>query len=162
MKNLALAIAMPILLAACANGATTVLQPAESSFKASTINVAAVGDTVGVDPEISNYYGEKLNEYLFADETFTTGNDITVSYRFIQFEEGNRAIRYLVGFGAGKGSLTIESTFTDATGNELAKIQSEGEISVGVLGGSFKEAVAKAARETSDFALANFGKISGS
>ncbi|MEO1404971.1 MAG: DUF4410 domain-containing protein [Pseudomonadota bacterium] len=148
-----------LFVAACASGSTTVLEPAQSDFRAETITVRQAEDTVEVDQAVSEEYGVKLAEYLYEEGVFSEGGDITVEYRFIQMEEGSRALRYVVGLGAGKASMTIESVFLDQEGNELAKIQSGGEISGGLFGGGLNEAVAKAAKETADFAIDRFASL---
>jgi hypothetical protein len=48
--------------------------------------------------------------------------------------------------------MTVEAKFFDKSGNELAKIQSEGEISSGAFGGSFNLAVQKASKEIAEYA----------
>ena len=144
-----------LLIQACASGTTTVLSPAESGAKFSSVSIASGDDTVAVEEGLAEYYEEKLREYLYTEDGFSEGDELTIQYRFIQLDKGSRAARYIIGFGAGKGELTIETIFLDADGSEVARIQSGGEIAVGFAGGSFKEAVAKAAEKTADYAKDN-------
>jgi hypothetical protein len=79
---------------------------------------------------------------------------LKIHYRFIQFNPGSQFSRWFWGGigSAGKGSLTVEVRFLDGSGRELAKIQSEGEITSGAFGGSFDFAVQKAATEVAEYA----------
>jgi hypothetical protein len=59
----------------------------------------------------------------------------------ISYEKGNRAKRYILGEGAGKAFCTVQFIFkSKATGQMIAKINFEGELSQGFLGGSSEEA----------------------
>lgn len=116
-------------LAAC--GATiTVVSPPQLAAGASypTLKIEAATDTVEIPAEARAHFEKRLNEYLFAKNSgFTPGDSLTLRYRFIQYDEGNRALRYVVGFGAGKGKMTAEVTFHDQAGAELGKVEVEGE-----------------------------------
>jgi hypothetical protein len=58
------------------------------------------------------------------------------------FEKGSRAKRYFIGFGSGKAYCTIQSIFTDKTTNEqILMLNFDGELSMGIFGGSVDEAV---------------------
>jgi len=58
------------------------------------------------------------------------------------YEEGSRAKRYWIGFGAGKAYCTIQVIFTDKeTGEELSRTNFEGKLYMGVFGGDPNEAV---------------------
>jgi len=60
----------------------------------------------------------------------------------ISFEKGSRAKRYFIGFGSGKAYCTIQSIFTDkATNEQILKLNFDGELSMGIFGGSVDEAV---------------------
>jgi len=144
-----------LLVQACASGTTTVLAPAKSEARFSSASIETGDDTVAVEDGLAEYYEEKLREYLYAEDGFSEGDELTIRYRFIQLDKGSRAARYIIGFGAGKGELTIETVFLDSEGVEVARIQSGGEIAVGFAGGSFREAVAKAAEKTADYAREN-------
>lgn len=158
IKTALTASLLSLSLAACASGTTTVLAPPSAAFSANSIQIEAIDNTVAVEPEIVAYYGEQLHLALYEDEdrAFAEGSDITVKYRFLQANEGSQLKRWAIGVGSGKGSVTIESVFYDQAGNELSRIHSGGEISGGLFGGTFKEAVERAAEETADYARENF------
>jgi hypothetical protein len=77
-------------------------------------------------------------------------------YRFVQYDERNRALRYLVGFGAGKGTMTAEVTFPDKSGAELGKVAVAGEIIMGFFGGDFDAAISAAAKKIADYTIKTF------
>lgn len=60
----------------------------------------------------------------------------------ISYEEGSRAKRYWIGFGAGKAYCTIQVVFIDKeTGEELSRTNFDGELGMGLFGGDADEAV---------------------
>ncbi|MGB5276385.1 MAG: DUF4410 domain-containing protein, partial [Gammaproteobacteria bacterium] len=60
----------------------------------------------------------------------------------VSYEEGSRAKRYWLGFGAGKAYCTIRSTFTDkSTGEQILEMDFDGELTGGLFGGTADEAV---------------------
>ena len=156
------AIAVVLLafaVTACASGATTVLVPPTSSPGASykTLKIESGTDTVEIPADARAHFEKRLNEYLLDGKTkFSPGNDLTLRYRFIQFDEGSRALRYIIGFGAGKGKMTAEIVFVDSQGTVVAKINVEGEISMGFFGGDFDMAISQAARQVADYTLKSF------
>jgi Domain of unknown function (DUF4410) len=148
-------------ISACASGATTVLAPPTvAAPKAySTLKIESGTDTVTLPPEARAHFEKRLNEYLLTGKPptkFAAGSDLTLRYRFIQFDEGSRALRYIVGFGAGKGKMTAEIVYLDAQGKEVAKINVEGEISMGFFGGDFDMAISQAARQVADYTIKTF------
>lgn len=165
MRSLAAAVVRPLIilaiavaLAAC--GATvTVLTPPTIAPGATfpTAKIEAGTDTVEIPADARAHFEKRLNQYLFEKNSgFTAGDALTLRYRFIQYDEGNRALRYLIGFGAGKGKMTTEVTFHDQAGTELGKIAVEGEIIMGILGGDFDAAISAAAKKIADYTIKTF------
>jgi Domain of unknown function (DUF4410) len=144
-------------LSAC-SGTLTVLSPAQTTpgtFQ--TLKIEAGTDTVEIPADARAHFEKRLNEYLLSPKSrFTAGDALTLRYRFTQFDEGSRALRYIIGFGAGKGKMTAEVTYLDKDENEIAKILVEGEISMGVLGGDFDQAISLAAKKVAEYTLKSF------
>lgn len=109
-------------------------------------------------PDVKATFQQKLEEYLYAEKTFDKGKELTIKYRFIQFDPGNQFTRWFWGGigNAGEGSLTVEAKFYDADNQELATIQSEGRIGSGFFGGDFSYAVDKAAEKIAEYTKVNF------
>lgn len=80
---------------------------------------------------------DKVVRHTDETEGVAVLNGVVVSY-----EKGSRAKRYWIGFGAGKAYCTIRSTFTDkSTGERILEMNFDGELGMGVFGGSADEAV---------------------
>jgi hypothetical protein len=148
-----------LALAGCATGTVRVDQAAKR-VPVSTVRLTAGEHTIPVDAKFSATFETKLREALFhAKEpafNFRDGDELTATYRFVQLNEGSRAKRYFIGFGAGKGTLTIEIRFRLKDGTDVGKIDVGGELSVGVFGGEFDTAIAKAAEQAAAYIRANF------
>lgn len=56
---------------------------------------------------------------------------------------GSRALRYVVGFGAGSGSVVSTLTGTTAGGEQKVRSQSESDLAMGAFGGSMKKVIRK-------------------
>ncbi|HWQ37738.1 MAG TPA: DUF4410 domain-containing protein [Burkholderiales bacterium] len=69
------------------------------------------------------------------------GNVLFLTGTIVSLEEGSRAKRYFIGFGSGKAFTTVECTFTDkSSGAKVARATFDGELSMGLFGGSADEA----------------------
>ncbi len=165
MSTFTAAIARPFIVfvlavALTACGATvTVLAPTQLGPEASypTLKIVSDSDTVEIPADARAHFEKRLNEYLFTKESgFAPGDALTLRYRFVQFDEGSRALRYIIGFGAGKGKMTAEITFLDKDQKELGKISVEGEIIMGFLGGDFDAAISAAAKKVADYTIKTF------
>lgn len=141
-------------LTGCGAGRTMVLAPAETPAKFPSAELYEDKATVTVPADVSASFQAKLAQLLYGQDNFTKGPGLKVRYRFIQFNPGSQFSRWFWGGigSAGKGTMTVEVRFLDSSDKELAKIQSEGEISSGAFGGSFDFAVQKTAEEVAEFA----------
>jgi hypothetical protein len=141
-------------LSGCGAGKTMVLSPIETPVKFTSAELYEDKATVNVPGEVSASFQAKIAQLLYGLEGFTKGPGLKVRYRFIQFNPGNQFTRWFWGGigSAGKGSMTVEARFLDSSDKELAKIQSEGEISSGAFGGAFDFAVQKTAEEVAEYA----------
>lgn len=147
------------LLSACANGTTTVIAPpgqqtARPTFQ--TFQISQGEHSVAFDADQIALFERELRTRLAAPGGFQEGDGLMVRFRVVQYERGSQALRYIVGFGAGRGSLTIEVVYLDSAGAELARINVGGDISVGLFGGGFGEATTRAAQEAADYAREHF------
>lgn len=77
--------------------------------------------------------------------------------RITEFRRGNRAVRYMVGFGAGKTVLKAEVEFTDAeTGRVVLRRSVDGKVIMGLLGGESMGATRGLAKEVAKVARKAF------
>ncbi len=72
-----------------------------------------------------------------ADDAAKAKADILVEGRFTILDPGNRAKRYMVGFGAGKGRTEIEGTVKTASGEVLAEFRHKRLVVMGAGGGNY-------------------------
>jgi len=60
-----------------------------------------------------------------------------------RYEPGNRALRYFVGFGAGKASFASSWTLTEPSGAVISECRVTGSLSIGGFGGSYDDVLDK-------------------
>ena len=166
MRNkilLALILGFAFSNVGCTSGRTMVMNVPTERVKATSVNIAEDPATVSVPPEVTNMFKEKLEGALLIGEQgsvppFSKGTDLNIRYRFIQFTSGSQFKRWLAGGvgGYGEGVMTVEARFTNSSGKEISKIQSEGKIGAGVFGGAIDGAVEKCVEEVAKYAKQNF------
>ena len=71
-----------------------------------------------------------------------------------RFNPGNRALRYFIGYGAGRGSFDSTWRVLDGTGQQVGACRVEGSIVMGVFGGSYDDVLEKVGARLGDFLLA--------
>ncbi len=147
-------LAVSSLLIGCGAGKTMVLTPAETPERFSEAEIIEGRSTVSVPSDVNAAFQAKLAQLIYGEGGFTRGPGLKINYRFVQFNPGSQMTRWFWGGlgSAGKGSMTVEAIFLDPSGKELAKIQSEGEITSSAFGGAFDLAVQKAAAEVAAYA----------
>jgi hypothetical protein len=112
--------------------------------------------TCAVAKDVDEHLQKAMNEDFFGKRAFQHGNELTVQYQIMFVNEGNRAMRAFVGFGTGKGKVTVQATFKDGKGKQLATIMIDGEVNGGVYGGSIYSAAENCADQISDYATDNY------
>jgi hypothetical protein len=152
-------LAMP--LAACGSGHLVVEQANRSSIRAQSIQLEAADSTTTVPEGALAYTQEKLEAALFGGDrpVFQRGGrDLTVRYRYISFDRGSRAGRWLAGpLGMGEAQMVLEAEFVDPSGTVVARVRGQGELSGGFFGGSSNSAIDKAVNEIARYARQQFG-----
>jgi hypothetical protein len=146
-------------LGACGAGHLTVEQPNTSSVRAQSVRLQYGNSTAEVPEDAAAYVQRKMAEAFHGGDNpaFREGNDLTVRYRFMGFDRGSRAGRWLAGpLGMGQAQMVLEAEFVDPAGTVLARVRAEGELSGGFFGGSSNSAIDKAVNEIARYARANF------
>jgi uncharacterized protein DUF4410 len=146
------------LSASCGVGRNLIVQPPQTRIRAASAVAAESNSPVSVPAELKSEFQSKLEKYLYAENGFQQGQELRIRYRYIQFDPGSQFSRWFFGGlgNTGEGSLTIEVKFFDSADKELATIQTEGRIGSGFFGGSFGEALDKAAEKVAEYAKTNF------
>lgn len=141
-------------------GTTAVVEgSSQSSQKFRSITIKEAVGTDASAAETAALFAQRL-ELRFADRQVPFGGDLTISYRVVSFDPGDRAARW-VGFGLGIGSLVVEVTFSDRTGQQLSKVVTDGKVVGGFLGGDSELAVRNAAYEIVEYTVENYGLPNG-
>ena len=76
---------------------------------------------------------------------YKQGDDLTINYDIQLFDEGNRALRYIVGFGAGKAETSILTTIRNKSGKEIGNIKTNADLKIGFFGGNAENIIKNAA-----------------
>lgn len=145
-------------LSACANSSLLVEQPNSSDYTTGSLRISHASDSIDVDEENLTYTQAKLEEELLGGDEplFEAGEGMTVRWRYVGFNEGSRAGRYLTGGLAGGSKVTLEVEFVDPDGNVLAVVRGEGSVNGGFFGGSNKTGIDKAIEEIAEYAAREF------
>jgi hypothetical protein len=89
------------------------------------------------------------------------GKRVTLSGTIVGFEKGNRAKRYLVGFGAGATKIKVRLVFRDAESKqELLSVDREGKFTgmFNLVGGSGTQAMSDVANDVIDGLIKEINK----
>jgi hypothetical protein len=148
------------VLGGCGTARTTIGAAPEQRTTFQSIQVVDGNSTVLVPLEYQAAFKLSLNEALYKKSGFLQGDELTLKIRWIQFSAGDRFKRWFFGGigNSGEGSMTIEAVYQDRSGKELAKTTTEGRIGSGFFGGSFDDAIARAAEEIANYAASTFKK----
>ena len=96
---------------------------------------------------------DELQTLLDTKNIIATNNSDTTFGCKIDLVYGNRALRYIVGFGAGAGHMRVTIELKDKHGAVLYATNSEADLAIGVFGGDMSEV----ARKTIVAAVKEFG-----
>jgi hypothetical protein len=147
--------ALPVLLViqffltGCAGNSSSRRAPVATVKRG--IRVTEVPSSVTMKADDHRIYVEKLDSLLYAKD-FYRGNDLTLRWQLTKCNRGSRALRYLVGFGAGRAEMLVEVVIVDAKGKVIGNGVADGDQTMGVMGGSFASAVEEAAEKTAEIA----------
>ena len=143
------------LCASCGSQRTIVSNTGTQNinYKSSTVTIQfdATKGGVQVDSQYKAQLENELRKQL-ANKGFSQGPGLVLQYWFADADEGSRFARAWVGFGVGTGKIQVAVEFHDANGQRLATTNSIGTVSGGFTGGSFSEAISRAADSISDYA----------
>ena len=149
-----------LLTSGCASHRYSILEPASkplTSYRILEIKDFRSNLRDSESIELSERFADQLyreilnerqlhpDEVIFDEvvrETDETSGVLVLEGTVISYERGSRAARYFIGFGAGKAYCTIQATFTDKkTGEQILKSNFDGELAMGIFGGSASQTV---------------------
>lgn len=149
-------LALP--LAACASSNLTVEQVARSPVRVTAIELQQDQSTVNISDDARGYLDTRMRAAFHEGDApaFRTGNQMLVRYRFVSYERGSRALRYLVPFVAGGSTMIVEAEFIDPNGVTIARVRGQGQVNGGIAGGSHNSAIDSAVGQIRDYAVQTF------
>jgi hypothetical protein len=158
LTSAALVLLAGLMLAGCGVGRAMVIKPPDEQVRVVFVQAKEGNSPVAVPADVKTDFVEKLNKYLYGDDGFQKGPELTISYRFIQYDPGSQFTRWFLGGigNAGEGSLTVEAKYFDPTNKEIATINVEGRIGSGIFGGALSQAVDRAAEKVAEYTKTNF------
>lgn len=157
-RNLIVVLATGLAVAACGAGKTMVMEPGTEAVKAASVELHEGKSTVACPPAVVALFRSRLEAQLYKAGGFTRGDDLSLTYQFVQYNPGDQFARWFWGGigNAGEGSITVQAVYTDKSGKQVSKILSEGKIGSGAFGGSMDFAIQKAAEEIAQYTLTTF------
>jgi uncharacterized protein DUF4410 len=152
-----------LMLAGCGVGRTMVMKPPDAKLTVHSVQATERNSPVAVPMDVKSDFANKLDQYLYEEAVFQKGPELTINYRFIQYDPGSQFTRWFWGgFGnAGEGSLTVEAKYFDSNNKELATVNVEGRIGSGLFGGALSQATDKAAEKLAEYTKTNFRQTAG-
>ncbi|HEY7555219.1 MAG TPA: hypothetical protein VIH18_10470 [Candidatus Binatia bacterium] len=158
LRSVAVLLISGLMLAGCGVGRAMVIKPPDEQLRVVFVQVKEGNSPVAVPPEVKADFMNKLNHYLHGEDGFQRGPELTINYRFIQYEPGSQFTRWFWGGigNAGEASLTVEAKYFNPANKEVATINAEGRIGSGFFGGALSEAVDKAAEKIAEYTKTNF------
>lgn len=141
-------LVIQLLFTGCASNSSD--RPRAGTVKRGIVATEAP-ESVRIKPEDHRLFVEKLDSMLYKKD-FYRGNDLTLRWRITKSDRGSRALRYLVGFGAGRAEMLVEAIVVDSKGKVIGNGVADGDQTMGVMGGSFASAVEEAAEKTAEIA----------
>jgi len=157
VSRLALLATAALLAVGCASSS----DKARTSAPRKPLAVVEGNHQPGLTSEYRKVFQEKLDELLYGNEGAYTKVDKgpTLRWEATRIDPGSRALRYFVGFGAGKGTFNARALLVDAKGHTITSSDVEGDQVMGVGGGSFDSAIEEAAENIAEFANKNAASV---
>lgn len=159
LKRLVLLILASVLVTACASSSHLIVQPTTKKFSEfDELLIKVVEDKIGTETsallaatapaELQKKIAQMANRNpdvpFFSEVNLgpaTTDNPLVLACTLAGFDEGNRALRWIIGFGAGKANSYLLCSFNDVKGEKIAEVNFRGEQSTGLFGGGAESTV---------------------
>ena len=141
------------LTTGCSGGYLLTMEPPPGPLHYETVQVRPMEPYMHPSPVLGDF--EERLRLKVAAGGMKEGADLAIEYRVLFLDGGHRGYRF-IWFGlanVGEGILEVEVLYKDAGGKRLARIQAQGTIRGGLLGGSFQTAVREAADRVAQYTL---------
>src|SRR6478752_1719656 len=122
LSRLSVLLVVAFFVSACAS---TTPQKAPVGAVKRGIHVVEDPASLKIKADDNRVFVEKLDSMLYTRDFFR-GNDLTLRWRITKCDRGSRALRYLVGFGAGRAEMLVEAVVLDAKGKVIGSGVADG------------------------------------
>jgi hypothetical protein len=103
---------------------------------------------------------KRLVQKLASSELFSdSGRKLILTGRLVSLDPGSQAARYMIGLGAGSGEIVADVTFSDESGNTIARGAAVGGVTAGFGGGSINSAARRLADAIYKFIASNHASV---
>ncbi len=156
--RLAALLLLTIPLVACTSSNLTVEQASRAPVRINAVNLEPQESTVQVSADAQSYLIERMRNAFLGGEApaFAQGQDLTVRYKFVSFERGSRAARYLLPGIAGGSTMIVEAEFVTPDGQVISRVRGQGQVGGGLAGGSHNSAIDSAVNQIREYAVTTF------
>jgi hypothetical protein len=144
MRRLVLLFAVCVLggATACATASLHVIQSVNPPAHQVTLSVAPAATVPLTDEQTSSLRTQLIS--TLAQEGVSVvprpePNSSVVEGTIDGYDRGNRALRYFISFGAGKGTFASTWLVKDTAGQQTGQCKIDGSISFGGFGGSYED-----------------------
>ncbi|MFQ6341720.1 DUF4410 domain-containing protein [Campylobacter sp. VTCC 70190] len=102
------------------------------------------------------YLEQQITQQLKLNNIY--GRDLIIKCKILDYDEGNRFARYMVGFGAGAATSTIKIELENSKNEKIGEFEVSAEMKMGVLGGSALNTLEESARKIVNYLNKNYIK----
>lgn len=152
MKNIILTFVVALFMVSCSSK-NIVSKSYTSENIYSSYNITYPQDTNMTSKYeiISQNLQEKLQK-----QNIKNGSDLQIDIKFASYDEGNRFLRYVIGFGAGQAKIIVVTNFYNNNKKHLGTLQTQANIAAGLLGGGSDTSLSLVADKIISFAKKHY------
>lgn len=146
MKKISVLV-IALALSACSS--TNSLIKKNDNFAKNTKQQSYRIEAENAQQEFEQYFAQQLDKQLVQNKIKNdlTSNDTVIKYE-LNYDQGSRALRYFVGFGAGKAQAVVKAHLINKSdGKEIASLTTDSTLSMGVFGGDAKATLDNSAKD---------------
>ena len=94
--------------------------------------------------------------YQLEKQKISLGDDLRLNCEFLDYNEGNRALRYLIGLGAGRATSKASVKLYDKNDMQVGGFEVDAHMTMGVFGGDANSMVDDAAIKIVEYLRKNY------
>ena len=135
----------------CASANLTVVKPLAAPLHEASLTVEPTAQmTAEQQSRLRTLLTTSLSEAGVTVRSSEVGRS-ELAGQVVEYRPGNRALRYFIGFGAGKGRFGSNWRVVDGSGEEVGSCRIDGSIVMGGFGGSYDDVLEKVGQRLGEF-----------